>query len=227
MSKVEWFRRSTWTEQDQEEFKTRLHRSRKSSRSQYLRIQAVYLAAAGLHVAAIKLLDQMLTEYPDVIQLSPAHLAKAESLACLGIDGPAIAEYRCAIQSERNFPNVHAFPWLSFGWFTVERNLIDLYGEILALFEEFGNQLEGGLASSLYQYWAVKSIIADSQHDRTNACDYATRAIEVASITHSGLRYHPKLGLVKDQPKWIVAKLKELANRDGSNAPKHPWWRFW
>ncbi len=227
MSEVEWFRRSTWTEQDREEFNTRLNRSRRSSRAQYLRIQAGHLATAGIHEVAIQLLDHMLTEYPEEIGLSSAHLAKAESLSSLGKNGPAIEEYRNAILSERNFPNVHAYPWLSFGWFAVEKNLIDLYGEILELFEEFGNQLEGGFPSSLYRYWSVRSVIADSRRDRTNARDFAQRAIGAAAMTQSGLRYHPKVGLVECQPKWIVEKLTELAQGDSTSVHKHPRWRIW
>src|SRR5262245_61553605 len=135
MSKIEWFRRSTWTDQDREEFNARLARSRGSSnKSQYLRIQASHLADAGLHADAIELLDRLLTDYPEKIEIASAHLQKANSLRILGQTGLAIDEYRAALHAERGFPNVKTGTWLDFGWFVVENQRTDLYGEVLEIF---------------------------------------------------------------------------------------------
>jgi hypothetical protein len=48
MSKTEWFRRTTWTPEDEASFRARLKRSRGSfHKAQYLRIQAEHLQEVG------------------------------------------------------------------------------------------------------------------------------------------------------------------------------------
>src|SRR5258708_1677279 len=114
MRNPEWFRRSTWTDQDREEFDAQLKRCRSASKkAQYLRIQAIHLAEAGLHAAAIELLDQLFVKFPERIELTSAYLQKAESFAFLGQTEPAIREFRLALQAERDFPNVRTNAWLN------------------------------------------------------------------------------------------------------------------
>ena len=65
---TEWYRRKTWTKTDQDEFFAKLGRARQSGRAQYLKIQAMELAATkdkDLLKVAETLLNKMLTEYPD------------------------------------------------------------------------------------------------------------------------------------------------------------------
>ncbi len=45
-AEVEWFRRTTWTKEDQEDFFGHLGRSRTQA-PQYVRIQALYLEKTG------------------------------------------------------------------------------------------------------------------------------------------------------------------------------------
>src|SRR5437660_2551800 len=138
MNREDWYRRSTWTERDRDEFNARLKRSRgAANKAQYLRIQALYLAEAGCHEGAIELLDQMFAEFAERIQLAQAHAQKADSLAKLGQTETAIREYRAALQAERDFPNVRTQAWLDFGWFVVEKQLTALYSEVLQVLEEF------------------------------------------------------------------------------------------
>jgi tetratricopeptide (TPR) repeat protein len=206
----DWCRRSTWTDDDRQEFDARLKR-RRGPKAQYLCIQASYLAKAGLHTAAIELLDRLLTEFPERIELATAHLHKAEIFSALGENELAITEYRAALQAERDFPNVRTNAWLDFGWFVVEKQLSGLYGEVLEVFEEFRDRSELTFPALEYRYWAVRAIIADSRGDRMGARDFAEQALAQAAKEHSGLRYHAKLGLVGAQPQWMEKKLRALA----------------
>jgi tetratricopeptide (TPR) repeat protein len=211
MSKLDWFRRSTWTDQDREEFNARLKRSRATNKAQYLGIQATHLAEVGLHEVAIELLDRLLTEFPERIQLASAHLQKAECLARLGQIEPAISEFRAALQAQRDFPNVRTNAWLDFAWFVVEKQQTDLYGEVLEVFKEFRPESADPFPVIEYGYWAIKAIIAESSGEEANACEFAKRALAEASRQHSGLRYHAKLGLVGSQRPWVEGKLRWLA----------------
>jgi hypothetical protein len=64
MAKAEWFRRSTWTKQDQDEFYARLGRSKTLyNKSQYVRIQASHLQRAGLVRESLELLARIIHEF--------------------------------------------------------------------------------------------------------------------------------------------------------------------
>ena len=85
MSKLEWYRRTTWTDVDRVDFDTRLKRSRGTgNKAQYLRIQAYHLAEVGNEEGAIQLLDRLFAEFPEKLQLAQAHEQKGSSLARLG-----------------------------------------------------------------------------------------------------------------------------------------------
>jgi len=213
MSDDHWFRRSTWTDLDLNEFNARLKRSRGTgNKAQCLRIQALHLAEAGLHAAAVELLDRLFTEFPDKIQLGQAHLQKAESLDFLGQNELAISEFRAALQADRDFPNVRSQAWLEFAWFIVQRQRTDLYDEVLDVLGEFRDESSLTFAVIEYRYWTVRSFIADSRGDRAGAREFAKRALVEASKEHSGLAHHPKLGLVGSQSKQVEKRLRALAD---------------
>ena len=213
MGRDDWFRRAAWKDADRKEFHARLRRSRgRFQKAQYLRIQAYHLAEAGLHGAAIELLDQMLGEFPENSELAAAHLQRAECLATLGRLDSAIDGFRAALHAERAVPQWRTNAWVDFGWFVVQTGLTDLYDEVLSLLGEF--RVEAGLTfpNIEYRYYAIQAIIADARGERSSAHEFAVQALAEASKEHSGLRYHPKLGLVGSQPNWIEKKLGSLAS---------------
>ena len=212
MPKVEWFRRTTWTDRDRDDFNARLKRSRGiGNKAQYLRIQAGHLADAGLHAAAIELLDWLLTEFPVRIEQAVAHLQKAGALAGLGQIEPAIHEFRAALQAERDFPSVRTQAWLAFALFAVENELTGSYDEVSDVLKEFRDEAGLSLPVIEYGYSAVQAIIADFRGDRMSAREFAKRALAEASKVRSGLRYHPELGLVGPQSKPMEKKLRMIA----------------
>ena len=70
MGRYDWYRKTTWTEQDRSEFWLRLNRSRNDfNKAQYLRIQALTLEETGVEAnihASMELLDGRLADYPDI-----------------------------------------------------------------------------------------------------------------------------------------------------------------
>jgi len=212
MSTVEWFRRSTWTDVDRSEFNAKLNRSRKWSRAQYLRIQAVHLAMADQHDGVLELLDRMFAEYPEDIHLAQAHAQKANSLAILGRTDAAINEYRAGLQAERDFPNVGTQAWLDFGMFVVEKRLTEYYGEITNVMKEFRDEGELKFPASEYRYFVIQSFLAEARGEKIAARDFAKQALAEAAKDHSGLRYHPTIDLVRAEDRIrFEQKLKTLA----------------
>ena len=212
MSKTDWFRRTTWTNADREDFNARLNRSRGAgNKARYLRIQAGHLADAGEHAAAIELLDRLFTEFPQRIELAQAHVQSAESMANLGQIEAAIEEYRSALQAERDFPNVRTNAWLDFGWLVVERNLTEYYDEVSQVLQEFRE--EGGLKFPTieYRYAAIQALLADHRGEKARAEVFAQQALAEASRDHSGLQYHPTVGLVGSERNTFANRLRTLA----------------
>lgn len=220
MARDDWFRRTTWSFTDHQDFHARLKRSRtQGNKAQYVRIQAGYLADAGLHEAAIELLDLLFRQYPERFQLAQAHLQKALCLVELGKFDSAIIEFRSSLQAQRDMPNVGTTCWLTFPLFIVRNELVDHYDEALSVLEEFRNDSRN--VSRLvfpierYHYWAVLALIAKENDDIESAEKFAKNAIENASLQHSGFRYHPDVGVVTNPDSIVQDRLIKLATGSG------------
>jgi tetratricopeptide (TPR) repeat protein len=212
MSKTDWFRRTTWSDADREDFNARLKRSRgEGNKAQYLRIQAGHLADVGHHTAAIELLDRLFAEFPQRIELAQAHRQKAESLAKLGQIEAAVKEYRVALQTERDFPNVQTNAWLDFGWLVVERQLRDYYHEVSQVLDEFRDEDGLKFPAIEYRYAAIQALLADYRGEKAQAREFAQRAVVEAAKDHSGLHYHPTVGLVGSERNAFANRLRTLA----------------
>jgi hypothetical protein len=81
-SNRDWYRKSTWSAADQEEFRARLAKARRKARPQYLKLQALYLIGAGLHEQALGLLDEFFAD-PDEFHAADARALRARALAAL------------------------------------------------------------------------------------------------------------------------------------------------
>ena len=212
MSKTEWYRRTTWSDADREDFNAHLKRSRGAgNKSQYLRIQAAHLAEAGHHAAAIELLERLFAESPQRIEFAQAHTQMADSLAKLEKIEPAIREYRLALQIERDFPNVRTNAWLYFGWFVVERQLTGLYDEVLRVLQEFRGDGGFEFLAVEYRYAVIQALLADDRGEKARAREFAQKALAEAVKGHSGLRYHPMVGLVGPERNTFESRLMALA----------------
>jgi tetratricopeptide (TPR) repeat protein len=215
MSKTEWYRRTTWTDQDREEFNSRLKRSRgASNKAQYLCIQAQHLADAGQLTAAVELLDRYFAEYPEEqLCLPSAHGLKAECLDGLGQLDSALQEYRAAIQIERQARYVSTNVWLDFGWLVVKRQLSHHYEEVSNVLDEFREKTEEGLTFPAieYRYFAIQAMLAKARGDWNEAQELARKALAEADKDDSGLRYHPRVGLVGKERAEFELSLKALA----------------
>jgi tetratricopeptide (TPR) repeat protein len=212
LTMTEWFRRTTWSDADREDFNVRLKRSRGAgNKSQYLRLQAFHLGQAGHHAGAIELLDRLFVEFPDKIQLAQAHAQKADSLAKLGHIEAAIGEYRASLQAERDYPNVCTNAWLDFGWFVLEMQLTPLYDEVARVLEEFRKKDGIKFPAIEYRYTAILALLADERGEKEQAREFAKQALAEAAKEHSGLRYHPTVGLVGSESNGFLNQLMILA----------------
>jgi tetratricopeptide (TPR) repeat protein len=209
---VDWFRKKTWTESDQEDFWIHHKRARPFNKSQYLRIQAIHLAESpdsALRREAVKLLDLLISEFPTNFELACAYWQKARVLQIEGDTELAISNYRAALDHERNFPTALTYAWLDFGWLVVAHDRRDLYPEIYALIVE--HRKRATFPDDHFSVHAITAIIAAATDDHETARSNAASALEYAGLTHSGMRYHPSLGLVSRRREPMIEQLRRLA----------------
>jgi len=210
----DWYRKTTWSEADQANFFARFKRSRTAcNKSQYLRIQAYHLEGVGspeLLKASLTLLDKMLAEFPEKTQLASAYGQKASCLAKLGEIDQAIANYQCALKTEREFRNVKTNAFMQFGRLVVENNLTKLFDKALEELKEL--DLRGTkFPSDIFQAFGIRSIIAAKSGEVEKAREFAKVSLEAADKAHSGLRYHSTVGLVRDKETPFYKSVQAIA----------------
>ena len=216
MARSDWYTRSTWTNEDAEAFWSRIRRTRKPEMAaQYIRIQAETLEGQGLVDQATLLLERILAEYPDTFDRAQVFHQLASCREKRGQVNDAILHLRSALEVESQRPSYQTRAWLSFGRIVVEYGRQDLYPEFMA-FAETKASRPGGIESLVvfpvdrYILSSVLAIIARDAGDDGRARDHARDALVAASLTHSGFRYHPTIGLVRetDTPMYrAVAKI--------------------
>jgi tetratricopeptide (TPR) repeat protein len=211
MKRNDWFRRTTWTHDDEREFFERLARSRTAfHKAQYLRIQAGSLAATGQASAlrvALGLLDRLCTDFPEPSQLASAHLQAAQCHEALGNVSEAVRHFRLALAAQTRNPQVDPGTSLEFAWFIFEHQLTSLYDEAIGA-------LDASHLAFPVQYFkanAIRAFVAKYRDDHIAASQYARKALESADLCSSPFRYHRPLGLVGEEYRPIVERLSSMA----------------
>lgn len=208
----EWFRRGTWTPDDEAEFFERLDRARPRNRAQHLRIQALHLEETGspeLVETALGLLDLLLLEYPDELELAAALHQKARCCAALGRMGEAVRSFRDSLQAMRDVQHARTDAHADFALFAVRHGLDDLYEEAITALDEVAD--DGPLPLSMYKQSAARAILLARTDRESEARIFARRALVEASRTSSGMRYHPGVGLVEDPDPRMEDELIRIA----------------
>jgi tetratricopeptide (TPR) repeat protein len=212
MGRDDWFRRTTWSSDDQAQFQARLKRSRGSfHKAQYLRIQAFHLAEVGKHRAAIELLDQLFTECPERGEMAAAHSLYAESLLASGDETGALDAYRKCFEAQRKYPNARTNGALEFAFHVARRGLASLYSEAERALDEFHPEGRHTFPFERFMAWAARAIIAASKGEAETSSRFARSALAASRETFSGFSRHPTIGLVSTPDEVIVAKLAAIS----------------
>ncbi len=214
MSQDDWYRKTTWSENDQKEFFERLRRSRSTyNKAQYTRIQASYLQSVGtiemIH-NSLSLLDMLLQEWPEESELAMTYLQKAECYEKLNKIDFALESYRKCFEAQRDYKNAQTMAHLNFSVFVVEHELEELFLEANNILDEFSEELLFPI--DIFIYCASKSVFYYNANELEKSKDFAEKAIEAASKTDSGFTYHKNKGLVKDISPKINEHLSRVLN---------------
>jgi len=212
MAKTDWFRKTTWTEADQADFWQHHRRSRTLyNKAQYLRIQAGYLSARYPE-ASLEMLDKLLAEFPSPPELASTELQRAKIFLARGEIDVALSALEAALAHEKAYPNVITQASSEFGWTVVKHDKIALFEAAEKSLLEHERYII--FPAEKFRFHATLAIIKSRQGNREDTTKHAQAALLQLEATHSGFRYHAKLGLVTDADQEIIQKLQKLAAKD-------------
>lgn len=207
----DWYRRTTWTKTDEEEFFQKLHRARSWGRPQYLMIQATTFVATGdpgLLDAAESLLAKYFAEYPD---------DKSNRSSCFNLLGDvhrlrrqfeaAIENYKRAVEFEKEYPNVQTDAFLQFAELVVKLDKRDHFK--LAERVLMKGKGDADFPADRYRIFSLLAIICYANGKKEKGDGHVATADRAAAATSSGFQYHQSLGVVIERD----AELDELVRK--------------
>ena len=209
----DWFRRSTWSHEDEAEFFKKLGRAQKYNRPQYLRIQATHLYQSMNHEllrVAESLAHKVLTEYSDAdfikLQIAPAYELLGKIYEELGEHDKAILHYQKALEQENTYPNCLTDAYLSYAELVIRTQRVKMFSEIEKIL--FEREQRAVFPIQKYKRYIILAIINKHRENDTEAQQYMALAKQNANADTSGFRYHKTLGLVKETDRWLEKMLK-------------------
>ena len=214
----DWCKKTTWNEADQADFYKRL--SRRGDKTKYLQIQATGLEAVGspeLLKASIALLDQLIVEFVNDAtfthdrQLAAAYHQKAGCYLKLGDVENAIADFRRVFAIERELGSPATLAFFDFGKLVAEKHLRDHFDEALTALDAGAKYLGKHLPADTFNLFGIRSLIAAQKGEVEKAKEFAQIALDAARKDNSGIRHHPKFGLVQDRESKFYAAIEAIA----------------
>ena len=204
MSSEDWYRNREWSEEIENKFFGKLRRARR--KEQYLRIQAGTIAKAYPDVA-LSLLEQYF-DLNDNFDGAQAYCDAAAAYIAKGDIEAAVSSYSKALEHESTFPKLLTDAYILYPLLIVENKIINLYSSANDVLDRHQERLI--FPVDHFRWHAAKAIIAAEFGNSDQAANHAGKAFDAAKIKKSGFRFHQKLGLVGDEYKGVVNKLRAI-----------------
>lgn len=221
----EWYRRQTWTEADQADFRARLGKARKENRPQYLRIQAGTLMGSGNQCLspAIALLDEVIADHSQSFEVATALAEKGACLRRLGNIAGAANAYAASVAQMRAVPKMQSQDgWLDYGLLVATERLSQRYADALEVLEEFSTSSPFMLPADWFKVHASRALIfAELQRDDEAAAEAST-ALSAMEHRNSGVAHHPSIGLIGDG----YSNLRDRLDRIAGGPEQSSWGRI-
>lgn len=208
MSREDWYRNTHWDKATEEAFRAKLSRSR-SSRPQYLRIQASYLVDQ-FPSAALKLIDEYF-ETGDEFDVPNALCAQADARRSLGdVDG-AVAAYKRALDWEIAHPNHISTARVDFPFLVAVERITREYDPAMDILTTRFKPMDHQFPTTRYFWNGSCALISDALGHHDDARDFAERALRAAAETESPFRHHRSVGVVRDISDDFGQRIKRIA----------------
>ena len=213
MTRDDWCRRTSWSEQDAREFHERNRRSRgDDSKAQYLQIQAEALLGTEkqeLLESALELAELAINQYPGTVTYARALDCAGRCCERLGRADEAIKYFLQALERESEFPGVGTNACFHLGRVVVNEAREDVFDTVRGALDDFGAPVFPWHA---YMMSGVKARILAQRGALEEAALLARAALKAASVSDSGLGWgRESVGLVSDTDSQFHKELLKLA----------------
>lgn len=210
----EWYRKQTWTEEDEKDFFAHLARSRTEwNRAQYLFLQAVTLYDTrneAFFDVVLSLLDRYFNDFPHEqgLRASCLHLYGRVLYDRREYDA-ALECYREGAYQERKEGSIVSGAWLDYARLTVQLGRTEQYEEAAGIvLREYASLI---FPIQQYRANAVLAIISDYFGDAEQARSYKALAQEAALAEKNALRHNSDIGLVEERDDFLEMGMEKIA----------------
>ena len=208
MGRDDWYRSTHWDSETEAAFRAKLARSR-TSRPQYLRIQASYLAG-NFPKAALRLIDEYF-ETGDEFDVPNALCARAEASLALGERGEAVSAYKQALEWEEAHPRHISTARVDLPKLVALDRLANEYDYALDILTTRFTPMDHQFPSTRYTWNGSCALIMHEQGQLVEARELAERALRAAMETESPFRYHRTVGVVRGTSDDFGQRIKRIA----------------
>ena len=209
---TDWFRKTTWTKDDENEFFIKWKKAHKHNKTQCLRIQANYLYETNnkkLLSVALTLLQKYFDEFPDdKSDKSSSFVLLGNIYKKMGKQEIALENYKNAIDFEDIYPNVQTDAYLKYSELAIQLNKTELYESIEKLVLSRDRDLDFPI--NKYIKNAILAIVYKHKNNLEKANYYKNLAEEAANAEKSDFSGHKKLGLVSNRNKLLDKLMKKI-----------------
>jgi len=208
MGRDDWYRNTHWDSGIEAGFRARLARAR-TSRPQYLRIQAHYLVKSFPETAL-----QLIEEYFDTgdqFDVPNAFCARAEACLALSRREEAVAAYKAALEWEKAHPHYISTARLDYPRLVAADRLSNEYDHALQILRTRFSAMDHQFPSTRYIWNGSYALIAFEEGRLAEAKEFAERAVQAAMETESPFRYHRSIGVVRDAFDDFGRRIKRIA----------------
>jgi len=208
MGRDDWYRNKDWSAATEAPFRAKLSRSR-SSRAQYLRIQASYLTDDHPQ-AALALIEEYF-ETGDEFDVPMAFCTQAEAYCGLGQIDEAVAAYKRALNWEETHPR-HISPARTYyPKLVAENRLSSEYDYAVDILANRFQPMDLQFPLERYHWNGSNALIASELGHLAEAREFAERALQAAAQAESPFRFHRNVGIVRNSSDDFGRRIKRLA----------------
>jgi tetratricopeptide (TPR) repeat protein len=207
MGRDTWWQNTSWNEDIEAAFCSKLARAR--NKSFYLRNQARSLAASHPKVA-LRLLDRYFALGADSSE-AEAHFYRARSYLALRNVDAAVSAFEATLAREGAVPNFRTWAFHELPVLIATERIRPLYDRAIQILMKHKDRLNFPIQR--YQWHGALALILYEQGRTPEAEKESKEALGAAKLTHTGYQYHPNVGLVADTADEFGNRLRQIANR--------------
>lgn len=208
MGRDDWYRNASWDNATEETFRANLARSR-TSRPQYLRIQASYLTEA-FPETALQLIDEYFGT-GDEFDVPNALCVRAKAYLRLSKMPEVIVAYKQALHWEETHPRHISTARVDLPKLVAEGRISDEYDYALDILTTRFSPMDHQFPSTRYLWNGSCALIAYEQGHVAKAREFAERAVRAAMETESPFRYHRTVGVVRETSDGFGQRIISIA----------------